>query len=87
MTRFAIRTFTSVGVRHVGKMVLMAIPMLLAGLINGCCLADRLGLEPVPPPRPAGECVQCRYRVAERGRVCESCRQVERIRNENRDCP
>ncbi len=48
---------------------------LLLCLLPGCC-PSRLGLEPVPPPRPAGECIQCRYRVAERGRVCDKCRAV-----------
>ena len=52
---------------------------LLLCLLPGCC--SRLGLEPVPPPRPVGECVMCRYRVAEQGCVCEKCREVMEFRN------
>jgi len=49
---------------------------LLLLLLSGCC-PSRLGLEPVPPPRPAGECVMCRHRPAERGVVCDWCRAVQ----------
>ncbi len=53
---------------------------LLLCLLCGCC-PSRLGLEPVPLPRPVGECVQCRYRPAERGVVCDKCREVYELGN------
>lgn len=53
---------------------------LLLCLLPGCC-HSRLGLEPVPPPRPVGECVMCRYRPAERGSVCDGCWEVMEFNN------